>query len=195
MPQALAFTLSLSLYFLNLIPLFASAAVFLPSISPNNDVSLALSPTAKLNTNLTAVPHGQIRCVLPYPHPIDPVSLRTCQPTIDRLLSYPWIDTPQTYRFSQDRKGLIKITSTFCAISLDRKYHAGEITISLRQILQSVIRILSLCSAYGEGGWQYMDPPWRDWIVIIQGTRDMAVGSNGTIGELEGNLVHVGEEE
>ena len=195
MPQALAFTLSLSLYFLNLIPLFASAAVFLPSVSPNNDVPLALSPTAKLNTNLTAIIHGEIRCVVPYPHPIDPVNLRTCQTTIDRLLSYPWIDTPQTYRFSQDRKGLIKITSTFCAISLDRKKQVGEITISLRQILQSVINILSLCSPYGEGGWQYMDPPWTDWIVIIQGTRDMAVGSNGTIGELEGNLVHAGEAE
>ena len=40
-----------------------------------------------------------------------------------------------------------------------------------------------------------MDPPWKDWIVIIQGTRDMEAGSNGTIGELEGNVVHVGEEE
>ena len=30
--------------------------------------------------------------------------------------------------------------------------------------------ILSSCSAHGEGGWQFVDPPLVDWIVVVEGT-------------------------
>lgn len=36
--------------------------------------------------------------------------------------------------------------------------------------MQSVIRILSDCSMFGQGGWQYVDSPFQDWIVIVQGS-------------------------
>lgn len=182
MPQAHVFTLSLSLLsFVKIcIPLFASAAVLQPSISPTHHVPLTLSPT----TNLTTTLNDQIRCVPPYPRAIDPVSFRTCQPTIDRLLSYPWANTPRTYRLTKGEEGIVKITTTVCAISLDRRVWQGEITLSLRQIVQSVMRILSVCSQFGEGGWQYLDSPWVDWIVVVHGTGELDVERdvNGTLG-------------
>lgn len=197
MPQAPVFTQSSPLNFLNFILFFASSAALLPPVSLKNDIPLALSPTANLTSNISAIQNGHIRCILPFPHPVDPVNFRICQPTIDRLLSYPWANSPRTYRVSEGRRGVVKITSTVCAISLDRQEQKGEITISLRQIVQSVERILLFCIASGEGGWQYVDPPWADWIVVVEGTGDMEVGRrNATVGEIEeGGVVDVGEEE
>ncbi|CAD6581391.1 MAG: hypothetical protein ASARMPRED_000599 [Alectoria sarmentosa] len=195
MPQAPAFTLSLSLIFLNLFPLYTSAAIILPPVPPNNDIPFALSPTAPLAaTNISATPHGQIRCVLPYPHPIDPVNLRICQPTLDRLLSYPYANTPRIYRLVKGRTQPVKITSTVCAISLDRSGHDGDILISLGQIVLSVKRILASCSAHGEGGWQFVDPPFVDWIVVVEGTGYVEGGGKGTVGDL-GETVAGGSEE
>ena len=51
--------------------------------------------------------------------------------------------------------------------------------------MQSVKGILTVCSQFGEGGWQYMDPPWADWLVSVQGTGDLEevekIG-DGTVG-------------
>lgn len=51
------------------------------------------------------------------------------------------------------------------------------------------------CITHGEGGWQYADPPWMDWIVIVQGIGDKEGGRNETIREVGGNVVGVDEEE
>lgn len=59
----------------------------------------------------------------------------------------------------------------------------------------SVIRILASCSAHGEGGWQFVDPPWVDWIVVVEGTGYMQGGRNGTAGDFGGTVVGVSEEE
>lgn len=188
MPQALAFTLSLSSCFLHFSFLFSSAATLPPSTS-NPDIPPTLSLPTNLTTNLTA-PNGEIRCVLPYPHATDPVNLRTCQPTIDRLLSYSFADTPRTYRFPEEgRKRLIEITQTVCVISLDRQSRYGEIIISLSQIVQSVVRTLTFCSRHGEGGWQFLDPPSEDWIVIVQGNRALEEVGSGGNGTVDGGLV------
>ena len=83
MPQAPAFTLSLSLIFLNLFPLYTSAAILLPPVPPNNDIPLAFSPTAPLTTttnNISANPprSNPLRPPLPAPHrPRQPPHLPT----------------------------------------------------------------------------------------------------------------------
>ena len=172
MPRVLALLLSLYLYLLNPLAYFASAAILPPPNPLNKDIPLALSPTAKF-TNITTNTNGQIHCIIPFPHPMDPVSIRTCRATIDRILIAPWVDVPHTYITDRRRKRTVQITrDPNCAISLDRMSSEGQITISLRQIVQSVVMILSACGAHGEGGWQYMDPPWANWIVIVQGTPD-----------------------
>lgn len=169
MPCPLALKLSLTLYFLNSVAFFTSAAVLLPPISPSRDIPLAISPPANL-TNVIESPNGGIRCCLPYPHPIDPVSTRTCQSTIDRLLSYPWVDIPRTYIRDRRQRTILIAGDIGCAISLDAAHFTAEVTITLRQIVQSVMIILAVCIPYGEGGWQFLDPPRANWIVIVKGT-------------------------
>lgn len=69
----------------------------------------------------------------------------------------------------------------------------GDIIISLRQIVRSVIRILSFYRVQGEGGWQYVDPPWVDWIVIVQGSGDFERVERIGNATVEGDLLVLGE--
>lgn len=60
--------------------------------------------------------------------------------------------------------------------------------------MQSVIRILSFCRVQGEVGWQYVDPPWVDWIVIVQGSGDFERVERIGNATVEGGLLVLGED-
>lgn len=55
--------------------------------------------------------------------------------------------------------------------------------------------ILTVCSAHGEGGWQYLDPPRADWLVNVQGTADFQEVERDGNGTVNGNLLAFAEDE
>ena len=189
MHQALASTLSLSLYILASIPTPTSASILLPLPSPNTSTSTTTPLSLLPPTNLTLPSNGMIRCVIPHLYPIAPINIPTCQPTLDRLISYPWSNTRYTYTFPPGRPmevQSIKISDGVCAIRLDRRVPKGSITISLREIVGIVIRVLTACVRFGEGGWLVLDPPWEGWIVVVEG------GGRG-VGGVGGGVMRGGE--
>ena len=181
-------TLLLSFYFMTTIAHFTSAAVLPPLISPDNTTLPTCPPSANVtfNTTTTTTFDSHIQCVLPIPHPIDPVNIQTCSRVIRRLAGSPSFDTPQDYATNPQRRRPISITRDYgCAISLDHRAEIREISISVSQIVRLALRVLLHCSVSGEGGWVSLERPWIGWIVIVQGTADPRISGEDRVANLE----------